>query len=102
MSLTPVFQSQKESEFRRSQEEVIRLNRQIRDLSQVLHLGGGGSWSRLLSVCVCHTNSRSMFFQENEQLRSSLIQAHTDISVLQAELDKLKNLYIDQKELHER
>ncbi|XP_075894044.1 ras and EF-hand domain-containing protein isoform X2 [Nelusetta ayraudi] len=68
-----LIKSQKESEFRRSQEEVIRLNRQIRELSQ-----------------------------ENEQLRSSLMQAHTDISVLHSELDKLKNLYLDQKELHER
>lgn len=42
------------------------------------------------------------FFQENEQLRSSLMQAHTDISVLHSEVDKLKNLYLDQKELHER
>lgn len=54
VALTLVSQSQKESEFRRSQEEVIRLNRQIRDLSQVLHLGGGGSWSCLLCVCFCH------------------------------------------------
>lgn len=48
------------------------------------------------------TNSVSAFFQENERLKSSLMQAHTDISVLQSDLDKLKNLYIDQKELHGR
>lgn len=47
-------------------------------------------------------NGCKMFSQENEQLRSSLMQAHTDVSVLHAELDRLKNLYMDQKELHER
>ncbi|XP_010899927.2 ras and EF-hand domain-containing protein isoform X2 [Esox lucius] len=39
---------------------------------------------------------------ENEQLRSSLFQAQTSLSILQVELDKLKNMYADQKLQHER
>ena len=41
-------------------------------------------------------------FQENEQLLASLLQAQTNISVLHSELDKLKNIYADQKAQHER
>ncbi|KAL0968306.1 hypothetical protein UPYG_G00265110 [Umbra pygmaea] len=40
--------------------------------------------------------------EENEQLRSSLFQAQTNISILQVELDKLKNMYADQKLQHQR
>lgn len=40
--------------------------------------------------------------QENEQLQTTLLQAHTDIAVLQSELDKLKNMYADQKAQHDR
>uniref|UniRef100_A0A3P8YUH0 EF-hand domain-containing protein n=1 Tax=Esox lucius TaxID=8010 RepID=A0A3P8YUH0_ESOLU len=40
--------------------------------------------------------------EENEQLRSSLFQAQTSLSILQVELDKLKNMYADQKLQHER
>uniref|UniRef100_A0A667WRG5 RAS and EF-hand domain containing 2 n=1 Tax=Myripristis murdjan TaxID=586833 RepID=A0A667WRG5_9TELE len=40
--------------------------------------------------------------QENEQLRSSLLKAQTNIAVLHSELDKLKNMYADQKVQHER
>ncbi|XP_024912061.1 ras and EF-hand domain-containing protein [Cynoglossus semilaevis] len=65
--------SQKESEYMESREEVMRLSRQISHLSL-----------------------------ENEQLRSSLLQAHTDMAVLHSELDKLKNMYADQKAQHER
>uniref|UniRef100_A0A3Q3LSI4 RAS and EF-hand domain containing 2 n=1 Tax=Mastacembelus armatus TaxID=205130 RepID=A0A3Q3LSI4_9TELE len=39
---------------------------------------------------------------ENEQLRTSLLQAQTNISILHSELDKLKNMYADQKAQHER
>ncbi|KAK6318211.1 hypothetical protein J4Q44_G00115020 [Coregonus suidteri] len=39
---------------------------------------------------------------ENEQLRSSLVKAQTNISILQVEMDKLKNMYADQKLQHER
>uniref|UniRef100_A0A671X6N6 RAS and EF-hand domain containing 2 n=1 Tax=Sparus aurata TaxID=8175 RepID=A0A671X6N6_SPAAU len=39
---------------------------------------------------------------ENEQLRTSLVQAQTDIAILHTELDKLKNIYADQKAQHER
>uniref|UniRef100_A0A4W5J9B3 RAS and EF-hand domain containing 2 n=1 Tax=Hucho hucho TaxID=62062 RepID=A0A4W5J9B3_9TELE len=40
--------------------------------------------------------------QENEQLRTSLFKAQTNISILQVELDKLKNMYADQKLQHKR
>ncbi|XP_026167426.1 ras and EF-hand domain-containing protein [Mastacembelus armatus] len=68
-----LLKSQEDSEFNHSKEEVVRLNRQISDLSQ-----------------------------ENEQLRTSLLQAQTNISILHSELDKLKNMYADQKAQHER
>ncbi|XP_022609902.1 ras and EF-hand domain-containing protein-like [Seriola dumerili] len=68
-----LLKSQEDSEFNHSKEEVVRLNRQISDLSQ-----------------------------ENEQLRASLLQAQTNIAMLHSELDKLKNMYADQKAQHER
>ncbi|KAI3371327.1 hypothetical protein L3Q82_023947 [Scortum barcoo] len=68
-----LLKSQQDSEFNQSKEEVVRLNRQISDLSQ-----------------------------ENEQLRASLLQAQTDVAILHSELDKLKNMYADQKAQHER
>ncbi|XP_064785944.1 ras and EF-hand domain-containing protein-like isoform X2 [Oncorhynchus masou masou] len=40
--------------------------------------------------------------KENEQLRTSLVKAQTNISILQVEMDKLKNMYADQKLQHER
>uniref|UniRef100_A0A674BEN6 RAS and EF-hand domain containing 2 n=1 Tax=Salmo trutta TaxID=8032 RepID=A0A674BEN6_SALTR len=40
--------------------------------------------------------------KEKEQLRTSLFKAQTNISILQVELDKLKNMYADQKLQHER
>lgn len=40
--------------------------------------------------------------QENEQLRTSLLQAQTNIAILHSEVDKLKNMYADQKAQHER
>lgn len=43
-----------------------------------------------------------MYPQEKEQLRTSLFKAQTNISILQVELDKLKNMYADQKLQHER
>ncbi|XP_070828657.1 ras and EF-hand domain-containing protein [Chaetodon trifascialis] len=68
-----LLKSREDSEVNQSKEEVVRLNRRISDLSQ-----------------------------ENEQLRTSLLQAQTDISILHSELDKLKNMYADQKAQHER
>ncbi|KAG7523541.1 ras and EF-hand domain-containing protein-like [Solea senegalensis] len=65
--------SQQDTESSQAREEVVRLNRQIANLSI-----------------------------ENEQLRSSLLQAQTDIAVLHSELDKLKNMYTDQKSQHDR
>ncbi|KAM6961201.1 ras and EF-hand domain-containing protein [Aplochiton taeniatus] len=40
--------------------------------------------------------------EENEQLRVSLVKAQTNISIMQVEMDKLKNMYADQKVQHER
>uniref|UniRef100_A0AAQ4NVJ5 RAS and EF-hand domain containing 2 n=1 Tax=Gasterosteus aculeatus aculeatus TaxID=481459 RepID=A0AAQ4NVJ5_GASAC len=40
--------------------------------------------------------------QQNEDLRTSLLQAQTDSAVLHSELDKLKNMYADQKAQHKR
>ncbi|XP_041853798.1 ras and EF-hand domain-containing protein [Melanotaenia boesemani] len=68
-----LLKSQEESELNQSKEEVIRLNRRISNLSL-----------------------------ENEQLRSSLLQAQTNISILHSEVDKLKNMCADQKAQHER
>uniref|UniRef100_A0AAQ4PCF2 RAS and EF-hand domain containing 2 n=1 Tax=Gasterosteus aculeatus aculeatus TaxID=481459 RepID=A0AAQ4PCF2_GASAC len=39
---------------------------------------------------------------QNEDLRTSLLQAQTDSAVLHSELDKLKNMYADQKAQHKR
>ncbi|KAM4553587.1 ras and EF-hand domain-containing protein isoform 2-T2 [Fundulus diaphanus] len=61
------------AELNQSKEEMIRLNKQISGL-----------------------------LQENGQLRSSLVQNRTNIAVLHSELDKLKNMYADQKAQHER
>eukprot|EP00063_Salmo_salar_P029189 XP_014004024.1 PREDICTED: ras and EF-hand domain-containing protein-like isoform X2 [Salmo salar] len=47
-------------------------------------------------------NQISELTQEKEQLRTSLFKAQTNISILQVELDKLKNMYADQKLQHER
>ncbi|XP_061577863.1 ras and EF-hand domain-containing protein [Cololabis saira] len=68
-----LLKSEEDSELSQSREEVLRLNRQISGLTQ-----------------------------ENEQLQSSLLQAQTDIAVLHSELDKLKNMYADQKAQYER
>ncbi|XP_078113062.1 ras and EF-hand domain-containing protein isoform X2 [Sander vitreus] len=68
-----LLKSQEDSELNHSKEEVVRLNRQI-----------------------------SAFSQENEDLRASLLQAQTNIAILHSELDKLKNMYADQKAQHER
>ncbi|XP_034734144.1 ras and EF-hand domain-containing protein isoform X2 [Etheostoma cragini] len=68
-----LLKSQEDSAFNHSKEEVVKLNRQI-----------------------------STFSQENEDLRASLLQAQTNIAILHSELDKLKNMYADQKAQHER
>ncbi|XP_047207613.1 ras and EF-hand domain-containing protein isoform X3 [Girardinichthys multiradiatus] len=68
-----LLRNQESSEQNQSKEEVIRLNRQISGL-----------------------------LQENEQLRSSLMQNQTNTAILHSELDKLKNMYADQKAQHER
>ncbi|XP_069384536.1 ras and EF-hand domain-containing protein isoform X2 [Paralichthys olivaceus] len=64
---------QEDSDFNHSKDEVVNLNREISNLSQ-----------------------------ENEQLQTSLLQAQTNIAVLHSELDKLKNMYTDQKAQYER
>ncbi|XP_037308589.1 ras and EF-hand domain-containing protein isoform X2 [Pungitius pungitius] len=68
-----LLKSQEDSEFNHSKEEMETLNRRISDLSQ-----------------------------QNEDLRTSLLQAQTDSAVLHSELDKLKNMYADQKAQHKR
>ncbi|XP_068459591.1 ras and EF-hand domain-containing protein [Clinocottus analis] len=68
-----LLKSQNNTDFNHPKEEVGRLNRQLRELSQ-----------------------------ENEDLRTSLLQSQTDISVLHSELDKLKNMYADQKAQYKR
>ncbi|XP_029991865.1 ras and EF-hand domain-containing protein [Sphaeramia orbicularis] len=72
-ALDRLLKSQEESEVNSSKEEVSKLNEQISDLSQ-----------------------------ENEHLRASLVQAQTNIAILHSELDKLKNMYADQKTQHQR
>ncbi|XP_060933069.1 ras and EF-hand domain-containing protein [Limanda limanda] len=64
---------QEDSDFIQAKDEVVKLNKEISKLSQV-----------------------------NEQLRTSLLQAQTNISVLHSELDKLKNMYADQKAQYDR
>uniref|UniRef100_A0A3P8TMU6 RAS and EF-hand domain containing 2 n=1 Tax=Amphiprion percula TaxID=161767 RepID=A0A3P8TMU6_AMPPE len=68
-----IVKSREESQLNQTKEEVMILNRQVSDLSQ-----------------------------ENEQLRGSLLQAQTNTAILHSELDKLKNMYADQKAQHER
>ncbi|XP_014897621.1 ras and EF-hand domain-containing protein isoform X2 [Poecilia latipinna] len=65
--------NQESSELNHAKDEVIKLNKQISDL-----------------------------LQENEQLRSSLVQNQTNMAVLHSELDKLKNMFEEQKAQHER
>uniref|UniRef100_A0A3Q1ERQ9 RAS and EF-hand domain containing 2 n=1 Tax=Acanthochromis polyacanthus TaxID=80966 RepID=A0A3Q1ERQ9_9TELE len=72
-TLDRLLKSREESQLNQTKEEVMTLNRQISDLSQ-----------------------------ENEQLRGSLLQAQTNAAILHSELDKLKNMYADQKAQHER
>uniref|UniRef100_A0A4W5J974 RAS and EF-hand domain containing 2 n=1 Tax=Hucho hucho TaxID=62062 RepID=A0A4W5J974_9TELE len=68
-----LLKSQGESELNSSRQDVDKLQNQISELTQ-----------------------------ENEQLRTSLFKAQTNISILQVELDKLKNMYADQKLQHKR
>ncbi|XP_023180914.1 ras and EF-hand domain-containing protein-like isoform X4 [Xiphophorus maculatus] len=65
--------NQESSELNHAKDEVIKLNKQISDL-----------------------------LQEKEQLRSSLVQNQTNMAVLHSELDKLKNMFGEQKAQHER
>lgn len=98
MALLFVFlQSQEDSEFRRTQEEVDRLGRQIGDLSQAGPSSIPFPHSR--DVSPVKLGARP---QENEVLRTSLLKARTNIAVLHLELDKLKNMYADQRAQHER
>uniref|UniRef100_A0A8C9XT38 RAS and EF-hand domain containing 2 n=1 Tax=Sander lucioperca TaxID=283035 RepID=A0A8C9XT38_SANLU len=61
---------------------------------------------RLLKVGFPTQHAFTLFFHgkqiENEDLRASLLQAQTNIAILHSELDKLKNMYADQKAQHER
>ncbi|RXN21303.1 ras and EF-hand domain-containing -like protein [Labeo rohita] len=66
-------QYQEESKLNSPREDAVKLRAQIRDL-----------------------------MQENEELRSSLVKAQINVSILQVELDRLKNAFTDQKLQHER
>ncbi|XP_067245442.1 ras and EF-hand domain-containing protein [Chanodichthys erythropterus] len=66
-------QYQEESKLNSPREDAIKLRAKIRDL-----------------------------MQENEELRSSLMKAQMNVSILQLELDRLKNAFTDQKLQHER
>ncbi|XP_041966813.1 ras and EF-hand domain-containing protein isoform X1 [Alosa sapidissima] len=66
-------QYQEELELNNSREDVDKLRNQLNEMSQ-----------------------------EKEELRSCLVKAQTNISILQVELDKLKNSYTDQQLQHER
>ncbi|XP_020336370.1 ras and EF-hand domain-containing protein [Oncorhynchus kisutch] len=68
-----LLKSQGESELNSSRQDVDKLQNQISELTQ-----------------------------EKEQLRTSLFKAQTNVSILQVEMDKLKNMYADQKLQHER
>ncbi|XP_061629262.1 ras and EF-hand domain-containing protein [Phyllopteryx taeniolatus] len=68
-----LLQSQAASEFARSKEEELSFNQRVGNLSQ-----------------------------ENELLRSSLLESQTNVGVLHTELDKLKNMYADERAQHER
>uniref|UniRef100_A0A673CKG7 Ras and EF-hand domain-containing protein-like n=1 Tax=Sphaeramia orbicularis TaxID=375764 RepID=A0A673CKG7_9TELE len=59
---------------------------------------------RLLKVgsCLCNRKIKQKTTEENEHLRASLVQAQTNIAILHSELDKLKNMYADQKTQHQR
>ncbi|KAL2092997.1 hypothetical protein ACEWY4_010309 [Coilia grayii] len=47
-------------------------------------------------------NKLNEMSQEKEELKSSLVKAQTNISILQVELDKLKNAFTDQQLQHQR
>ncbi|KAI5620327.1 ras and EF-hand domain-containing protein, partial [Silurus asotus] len=64
--------AQEEAELTNPKEEVIKLRTKIREVTQ-----------------------------ENEDFRKSLLKAQMNVSVLQVELDKLKNAYADEKLQHE-
>ncbi|XP_067275047.1 ras and EF-hand domain-containing protein [Pseudorasbora parva] len=66
-------QYQEEAKLNSPREDATKLRAQIRDL-----------------------------MQENEELRSSLMKAKMNVSILQVELDRLKNAFTDQKLQHER
>ncbi|XP_074533785.1 ras and EF-hand domain-containing protein isoform X2 [Halichoeres trimaculatus] len=68
-----LLKSQEASNVSQSKEELDQLNKQVRD-----------------------------FTQENEHLKASLLEAQTNISILHSDLDKLKNMYADQKAQHQR
>ncbi|XP_066540356.1 ras and EF-hand domain-containing protein [Hoplias malabaricus] len=72
-ALERLMQHQEETELKSPREDVNKLRKQIREVTQ-----------------------------ENEELRGSLLKAQMNVSVLQVELDKLKNVYADEKLQHER
>uniref|UniRef100_A0A3P8WA86 RAS and EF-hand domain containing 2 n=1 Tax=Cynoglossus semilaevis TaxID=244447 RepID=A0A3P8WA86_CYNSE len=86
----------REEERRKMEDVVASMQRKHRNEVSELQ----ATVDRLVKVALSH--SVCLVYDENEQLRSSLLQAHTDMAVLHSELDKLKNMYADQKAQHER
>ncbi|TWW76342.1 Ras and EF-hand domain-containing protein [Takifugu flavidus] len=95
-SVDKLLKSQEDSDFKRTQEEVVQFNRQMSKLSQAGHLRSPLSRLRGVGQTLCAPT------QENELLRTSLLKAQTDVAILRSELDKLKNMYADQRAQHNR
>ncbi|TNN00931.1 hypothetical protein fugu_012177 [Takifugu bimaculatus] len=95
-TMDKLLKSQEDSDFKRTQEEVVQFNRQMSKLSQAGHLRSPLSRLRGVGQTLCAPT------QENELLRTSLLKAQTDVAILRSELDKLKNMYADQRAQHNR
>ncbi|KAM9754172.1 ras and EF-hand domain-containing protein isoform 1-T1 [Menidia menidia] len=84
---------------RKHEEEVADLHATVeRLLKSQEDLGINKSKEEMVSL----TKRISDLLQEKEQLQSSLLQAQTNIAILHAEMDKLKNMCADQRAQHER
>ena len=98
-----ILQGLEDSKTNHSKEEMARLNKQTSNLSHVGYYFGINLFLKSLDACcVGLFKLFNVSPQENEQLRGSLLQAQTNIAILHSELDKLKNMYTDQKAQYER
>uniref|UniRef100_A0A3Q3QE19 EF-hand domain-containing protein n=1 Tax=Monopterus albus TaxID=43700 RepID=A0A3Q3QE19_MONAL len=87
------------------QQQLVRTEERVRDEERKKMEGMMASMQRKheIEIADLHaTVDRLLKVGENEHLRASLLQAQTNIAVLHSELDKLKNMYADQKAQHER